>query len=68
MIVVTVFLSILNTNGIRFGSENRKKNCHHDHLTFNVKENGNTVLSVAAANSSPSFNSVYPNLNLTPGS
>ena len=46
MIVVTVFLSILNTNWIPFGSENRKENCHHDHIPFNVKGNGNIVFSV----------------------
>ena len=33
-------------NGIPFGSENRKENCHHDHIPFNVKGNGNIVFSV----------------------
>ena len=33
-------------NGIPFGSENRKENCHHDHIPFNVKGNGNSFLSV----------------------
>ena len=33
------------TNGIPFGS-NRKKNSHHDHIPFNVKGNGNIVISV----------------------
>ena len=33
-------------NGIPFGSENRNENCHHDHIPFNVKENGNIVFSV----------------------
>ena len=33
-------------NGITFGSENRKENCHHDHIPFNVKGNVNIVLSV----------------------
>ena len=32
-------------NGIPFGS-NRKENCHHDHIPFNVKGNGNIVFSV----------------------
>ena len=26
-------------NGIQFGSENRKKNCHHDHIPFDFKGN-----------------------------
>ena len=34
------------TNGIPFGSENLKENCHHDHIPFNVKGNGNIVFSV----------------------
>ena len=42
-IVGTVFLSILNTNGIPFGSENRKENCPHDHTPFNVKGNTSFV-------------------------
>ena len=33
-------------NGIPFGSENRKEICHHDHIPFNVKGNGNIVFSV----------------------
>ena len=32
-------------NGIPFGSENRKENCHHDHIPFNLKGNGNIVFS-----------------------
>ena len=47
MIVVTVFLSILNTNGIPFSSENRKENCPHDHIPFSLK--GNRVFSLVAA-------------------
>ena len=44
MVVVTVFLSILNQ--IEFHLiQNRKENCHHDHIPFNVKENGNIVFS-----------------------
>ena len=27
-------------NGIPFGSENRKENCHLDHIPFNLKGNG----------------------------
>jgi len=30
-------------NGIQFGSENRKENCHHNHIPFNLKGNGNIV-------------------------
>ena len=26
--------------------QNRKENCHHDHIPFNVKGNGNIVFSV----------------------
>ena len=26
-------------DGILFGSKNRKKNCHHDHIPFNSKGN-----------------------------
>ena len=26
--------------------QNRKENCHHDHIPFNVKGNGKTVFSV----------------------
>ena len=33
-------------NGIPFCSENRKENCHHDHIPFNVRGNGNIVFSV----------------------
>ena len=41
----TVFLSILNL--IKFNLvQNRKENCHHDHISFNLKGNGNIVFSV----------------------
>ena len=33
-------------NGILFGSENRKENCHHNHIPLNVKGIGNKVFSV----------------------
>ena len=33
-------------NGNPFGSENRKENCHHDHIPFNLKGNGIIVFSV----------------------
>ena len=33
------------TNGIPFGSENRKENCHRDHIPFNMKGIGNIVFS-----------------------
>ena len=45
MILVTVFLSILNEMEFHL-VQNRKENCHHDHIPFNVKGNGNTVFSV----------------------
>ena len=45
MIVVTVFLSILNQMNFHL-LQNRKENCHHDHIPFNVKGNGNIVVSV----------------------
>ena len=32
-------------NGIPFGSENRKENCHHDHIPFNLKGNGMLIFS-----------------------
>ena len=45
MIVVTVILSILNR--MEFHSvQNRKDNCHHDHIPFNVNGNGSIVFSV----------------------
>ena len=40
------FLFDFEPNGISFGSENRKENCHHDHIPFNVKGNGNRVFSM----------------------
>ena len=40
----TVLLLILNQ--IEFHLvQNRKENCHHDHIPFNVKGNGNIVFS-----------------------
>ena len=41
----TVFLSILNQMEIHL-VQNRKENCHHDHIPFNVKGIGSIVLSV----------------------
>ena len=45
MIVMPVFLSILNQMEIHL-VQNRKENCHHDHIPFNVKGNGNIFFSV----------------------
>ena len=45
IIVVTVFLLILNQMEFHL-VQNRKENCHHDHIPFNVKGNGNVVLPV----------------------
>ena len=46
MIVVTVFLSISWTKWNSICAQNRNENCHHDHIPFNVKGNGNIVFSV----------------------
>ena len=45
MIVVTVLLSIFNQMEFDL-VQNRKENCHHDHIPFNLKGNGNIVFSV----------------------
>ena len=47
MIVVTVFLSILNQMEFLL-YQNRKKNCHHDHIPFNLKGNEILIFSVYA--------------------
>ena len=33
---------------ISFGSESKGKQCHHDHILFDLKGNGNVVFSVYA--------------------
>ena len=45
MVVVTVFLSILTQMEFHL-VQNRKENCHHDHIPFNLKGNRNIVFSV----------------------
>ena len=45
MIVVTVFLPILNQMEIHL-VQNRKDNCHYDHIPFSVKGKENLVFSV----------------------
>ena len=45
MFMMTVFLSIWNQMEFHL-VQNRKENCHHDHIPFNVKGNGNIVFSV----------------------
>ena len=45
MMVVTVFLSILNQIEFHL-NQNRKENCHYDHIPYNLKGNGNIVFSV----------------------
>ena len=40
MIVVIVFLSILNQMDF-YLVQNRMENCHHNHIPFNVRGNGN---------------------------
>ena len=44
MIVVIVFLSILNQMDFHL-VQNRKENCPHYHIPFNMKEIGNIVFS-----------------------
>ena len=39
------------SKGIPFGSENRKENCQHDHIPFNLKGNGNVVFPCRSAGS-----------------
>ena len=39
------FLLILNRMELHF-VQNRKENCHHDHIPFNTKGNGHSFLSV----------------------
>ena len=48
MIVETVFHSVQNQMDFHL-VQIRKKNCHHDHIPFNVKRNGNKVFSVYMA-------------------
>ena len=43
--MVTVFLSILNQMDFHL-VQNRKENCHRDHIPFNVKGIGSIVFSV----------------------
>ena len=43
--MVTVFLSILNELEFQL-VQNRKENCRHDHIPFNLKGNRNIVFSV----------------------
>ena len=40
------FPFVFEPNGVPFGSENRKENCHHDHIPFNEKGNRILVFSV----------------------
>ena len=47
MIVVTDFLAILYQMELHL-VQIRKKNCHDDHIPFNLKGNGNIVFSVQA--------------------
>ena len=48
MIVVIVLLSILNQIEINL-VQNRKENCHHDNIPFNLRGNGILVFSVYAS-------------------
>ena len=51
MMMVTVFLSISNQMDFNL-VQNRKGNCHHDQIPFNLKGNGKKVFSVCWKNSS----------------
>ena len=50
--MVTVFLSILNQMEIHL-VQNRKEHCHHNHIPFDVKGNGNIVFSVYTGEDKP---------------
>jgi len=52
-IVGTVFHSIFNQMEYHL-VQNRKGNCHHDHIPFNVKGNGNIFFSKFSIFSQPS--------------
>ena len=43
--VATIFLSILNQMEFHL-VQNRKEDCHHDHIQFNLEGNENIVFSV----------------------
>ena len=45
MIVVTVFLLVLSQMEFHF-VQNRNENCHHDHISFNVKRNEDIAFSM----------------------
>ena len=58
-IVVTVFLLILNQMEFHL-VQNRKENCHHDYIPFNVKGNRNIVFSVYAVSIRRGFQNSLP--------
>ena len=70
MIVVIVFLSILNQREYHLVvNQNRKEDCHHDHIPFNVKGNGILVFSVCilySLETSSGDHVVAPNANCQP--
>ena len=55
MIVMTVFLSILNQMNIHL-FQNRKENCHHDHIPFNVKGKCHAFTKNCSARTAGSWN------------
>ena len=61
MIVVTVYFSILNQMELHL-VQNRKENCQHDHIPFNVKGNGNIVFSVKPSERRVPFGSMRAKL------
>ena len=62
MIVVTVFLSIFNQMEVHL-VQNWKENCHHDHIPFYVKGNGNIVFSVLVHSGEVFIGSRYSRLH-----
>ena len=58
MIVVTVSISFLNEMEIHL-VQNRKENCHNDHMPFNLKRNGILVFSAYSSVFMPNEDSFY---------
>ena len=62
MIVVSVFLSILNQMELHL-VQNGKEKCHHDHIPFNLKGNGNIVFSLYDPSDTSLLDSIKDPLN-----
>ena len=63
--MVTVFLSNLNQLELHL-AQNRKENCHHDHIPFNVKGNENVVFSVDISRRHEILKTAYPGRDCEP--